>query len=434
MTDRRGHNKFLKVQSLSSSKPYIHTAVHTLIHGMERHSARRSKGESSSALPLIPIMGDHQDEKKERKRRLWCLSCRYKLRTALERLRIHQIVRLAILIAGVVGVAQVVRSLCVGTTSSNSHHAPIAVPQSMGKTIMRDAGYAVRPRSLGYYFRDADSRSWIGTERLDPYLERPPSSRKTVEVSRHALLRQKHLLNSNDYYDGRPDYLEEGDCKAQYDWQLKTYPTCNDVHEQDLGLVANNQVLFLGNGYWRDVWKLTDAEQVNVVLKTLRYEHSFDERNVDRHRRDAVATERMTASNSVVNIYSFCGNSGIFEYANGGDMEDMIWYSDDKWNSTERLIVAFHVATAIADVHEVEGNGRPSIAHTDITTSQFVYIDGRYKLNDFNRCRFITWNQKTNEQCGFFVGNNPGHVSEYNVLGSKRSCARARCTILTLLV
>lgn len=39
----------------------------------------------------------------------------------------------------------------------------------------------------------------------------------------------------------------------------------------------------------------------------------------------------------------------------------------------------------IADVHNVEENGRPSIAHTDITTSQFVFSNGRYKLNDFNR-------------------------------------------------
>jgi tRNA A-37 threonylcarbamoyl transferase component Bud32 len=119
----------------------------------------------------------------------------------------------------------------------------------------------------------------------------------------------------------------------------------------------------------------------------------------------------MTASPNVINIHAYCGNSGIFEYAYGGDMEDMIWYSDSKWNSTERLIVAYQVATAIADVHTVEENGRPSIAHTDITTSQFVYVDGRYKLNDFNRCRFIAWNQKTNEQCGFFVSKNPGHVS-----------------------
>jgi serine/threonine protein kinase len=34
--------------------------------------------------------------------------------------------------------------------------------------------------------------------------------------------------------------------------------------------------------------------------------------------------------------------------------------------------------------------------------------DGIYKLNDFNRARFITWDIKKNSPCKFKVGNNPG--------------------------
>lgn len=196
----------------------------------------------------------------------------------------------------------------------------------------------------------------------------------------------------------------------------RSYPSCNLLHEHDLGLVTSNKVKILSNGYWRDVWKVRDGAQELQALKTIRYKHDFKDRNYDRHRRDALAMERLTSSANVMDIWAFCGNSGIFEFAPGGDIGDKLWYSDSKWNNTEKLIVAYQVASGISDVHTVEGNGRPSIAHTDITTLQFVYSDGRYKLNDFNRCRFITWNEKKNRQCGFHVGNNPGNVSRASCL------------------
>jgi len=39
--------------------------------------------------------------------------------------------------------------------------------------------------------------------------------------------------------------------------------------------------------------------------------------------------ERLTKSNFVVDIYGFCGNSGLFEYADGGDIKDAILPHDD---------------------------------------------------------------------------------------------------------
>jgi hypothetical protein len=50
-----------------------------------------------------------------------------------------------------------------------------------------------------------------------------------------------------------------------------------------------------------------------IVLKTLRFEHEFDLRNWDRHRRDAIAMERLTSSRFVLDIYTSCGNSGPTE-------------------------------------------------------------------------------------------------------------------------
>lgn len=103
---------------------------------------------------------------------------------------------------------------------------------------------------------------------------------------------------------------------------------------------------------------------------------------------------------------------GIFEYASGGDIEQMIDFDTAKvdWNSTERLVVAYQVAASIADAHDSERNGVTTLAHTDITTGQFVHVESTqtYKLNDINRCRFIARDENTGEPCKFEVGNNPG--------------------------
>ena len=125
--------------------------------------------------------------------------------------------------------------------------------------------------------------------------------------------------------------------------------------------------------------------------------------------------ERLTGSTYIMDIYGFCGNSGFFEFADGGSLEDVIWqkHVKDAWTSSEKVIVAQQVASGIAEMHNFVQEGRPSMAHTDITTSQFVYVSegGIYKLNDFNRCRFLSWNEEKNETCGYYVGNNPGLVS-----------------------
>ena len=64
------------------------------------------------------------------------------------------------------------------------------------------------------------------------------------------------------------------------------------------------------------------------------------------------------------------------------------------------------MAQGIADMHDFEG--RPSIAHTDITLSQFILVDGSFKLNDFNPARFMRWNITRNEPCGFTSGKTEG--------------------------
>jgi serine/threonine protein kinase len=227
--------------------------------------------------------------------------------------------------------------------------------------------------------------------------------------------------------------LERGSCKAMYPWQLTTFPSCNLLYEHshlEWNQVARGSIRTINNGYFRDVWKLdheafemglTDLDNAqnttpeHVVMKTLRVKQEFHAFNSDRHRRDAVAMERLTAAPHIVNIYGFCGNSQLTEYSDVGDLHDEIFsVRYEKMTPNIKLSMAHEIAQAIAEIHSygTYGNQMPSMAHTDISPQQFLYIDGIYKLTDFNRVRFIPKNEDTGEACPYRVSNNPGLVSE----------------------
>ena len=145
----------------------------------------------------------------------------------------------------------------------------------------------------------------------------------------------------------------------------------------------------------------------------------------------------------MTSIFAFCGNSGYYDFAGGGSLADRLeehWEAlDDADNKEEtgkhdskdtrlldqrtKLSLALDMAAALADLHDADGmkdaNGNiisASMVHADITTDQFIIIDGNWKLNDFNRCRFMRRQRKTGPEtgdgdgkpCGFQVGNNPG--------------------------
>mmetsp|Transcript_1143 Transcript_1143/g.2697 ORF Transcript_1143/g.2697 Transcript_1143/m.2697 type:complete len:561 (+) Transcript_1143:16-1698(+) len=284
-----------------------------------------------------------------------------------------------------------------------------------------------RARSIGAYFDSPKASFAHDIEVIDPNLLRMPSLRKAPFVgfpdTPEGVEAQKHLQNSVDYDWGRKDEWESSTCDAQYKWQNDLITTCNLVMEQDLTIVEVDDdshlwpVRFLANGFWRDVWRVRrdlhdDEYGGRAVLKTMRYKHDYNPRNYDRHRRDAMAMERLTSSEYIMNIYAFCGNSGLFEFANGGSIEDSVYDPKEleNWTPKEKLVVAHQAASGIAAMHNVDKEGVPSMVHADITASQFVYVEQRdiYKLNDFNRARFIAKHKETGKPCPFSIGMNPG--------------------------
>jgi hypothetical protein len=44
------------------------------------------------------------------------------------------------------------------------------------------------------------------------------------------------------------------------------------------------------------------------------------------------------------------------------------------WSTEKKLLAVLDIVSAVADMHDVDRNGIPSIIHDDIETSQFVRV------------------------------------------------------------
>jgi hypothetical protein len=219
----------------------------------------------------------------------------------------------------------------------------------------------------------------------------------------------------------------EDQCIPQEKWQTYSFVSCNQVHELDmassatLGNQENNQLLFLGQGWFRAAWKFQfwnfdNQTKDSLVLKTLRIEREFLDEYYELHRRDAVAMERLTWSPYVLNIYGYCGQSALNELAEFKPEIANLEKLDRAMRSMKaktkeqkdrllymKLKLGLAVATGLSHIHSVSliPGRNAKIAHYDINPRNIAIVEGgNPKLNDFNIAEFIYANGK-NETCGF---------------------------------
>lgn len=185
------------------------------------------------------------------------------------------------------------------------------------------------------------------------------------------------------------------------DWHSLHYPTCNIVHEQRLGE-------YLASGLWRSVW-LPQHHEETSVLKVMQREHKVDHRNWDRHRRDALVMEQLTASPFVTDVYGYCGNSVVTERASP-PLDALLYDAVEFAPLRQRVVWARDVARGVAELHA------KGIVHADLQVKQFLSgPNGMIKINDFNRCRFMARRTQTTinatnttEHCPFHIPTAPG--------------------------
>jgi hypothetical protein len=191
-------------------------------------------------------------------------------------------------------------------------------------------------------------------------------------------------------------YVDQSMCEPMQAWQRIIHPSCNVFHEVD---IVFDDVEFLGSGGWRIAWKLFDS----FILKTLRWDkQNFDALTFGRHNIDAIISEHLTSSPFVMDIYGFCGQSVLNEFAQGSLTAKVLDRGDYPLTSFQKLRLSLDIAIGIANLHDISGNNNnASITHNDLKPNNIVLVNGRAKLNDFNDGELLQWNQTSQSQCGF---------------------------------
>ena len=238
-------------------------------------------------------------------------------------------------------------------------------------------------------------------------------------------------------------YMTE--CVPMASWQTQSFPTCNAFHEMDMvgdttkPTVYNNTTetswptwknenddisLLSDQGSWRSVWKVRrnlwwkqfdDAmnttrsnepnvtsntpEDESIVLKLLKFQRrNFDEESYHHHRIDAMAMERLTRSPHIVNIYGYCGQSVLTEYASTSARSRT---KDKSLSSLDRLKLGRDIVQAMAHLHSIDYDNATNITitHNDLNMANAVAVDDQIKLNDFNIGIVQRWNTTSQRIC-----------------------------------
>jgi len=210
-------------------------------------------------------------------------------------------------------------------------------------------------------------------------------------------------------------YAKKPECVPMHEWQTKSYPNCNVMHEQTLTTIQTASTSrLLASGWWRMTFRTYNQDEP-IAYKTMRYERPLSKFVVDKHRIDAIIYDRMTKSEYIMDIYGYCGFAGLFEYAEAGqNLEELIFGKENRNNplsKLERLELALDVANGLADLHSIDSvSGHSAFVHTDLIINQYVRTGDKFKLNDFNRGHLMYWNATSNiDTCPYIYDElNPG--------------------------
>ena len=267
------------------------------------------------------------------------------------------------------------------------------------------SGHAMRRSSAGSAAA-ARSRPRIAIDLKRGEQPPPIASRRRKLRNRSSTMMtddfREQLEDSHDYDKKSRDPLYEGDCVPMRKWQEQLFPNCNSFHELDVSTVHSSWLVVedgkfegriakrfgkINSGGYNDVFRfhLDPPTEEDIVLKALNYGTEFTDRNFDRVRRDALIAERGTFSKYMVDINGHCGLSLLTPYGADGTLSH---YTSSKADPVEKLRMARHAAFGIADAHNLDHDGVSSITQGDLKLDQYLYVDGYFKLGDFNRGRF----------------------------------------------
>lgn len=237
-----------------------------------------------------------------------------------------------------------------------------------------------------------------------------------IRVRRVEALAETALCCSNDDESSAANlrpfarrFFEE--CVPMVAWHSQSFPVCNILHELDVAADSHNDnkrqtltehlSLLTTQGSWRSVWKLRrqiHTTNETAVLKLLKLHREFNDESYENHRIDALAMERLTKSPHIVDIFAFCGQSVLTEFATGSARALV---KNESLPTLERLKIGLSIAQAVSALHSIDYPNATNVTltHNDMNMANAVEVSGRIKLNDFNIGVLQRWNTTSNSIC-----------------------------------
>lgn len=133
----------------------------------------------------------------------------------------------------------------------------------------------------------------------------------------------------------------------------------------------------------------------------------------------------------------YCGDAALVDYSNEEDMLKL-FKQGVKPSKDSLFQIAHDVAQSVADAHHFNKHGRATVAHLDIKPNQvcpmmekrlfasniaashslfalvahqWIWLNDRFVLNDFNLARMLTWDPVNKTNCKVASGYSEGRVS-----------------------
>lgn len=237
-------------------------------------------------------------------------------------------------------------------------------------------------------------------------------------------------------------------CYPMATWQTSVRQTCNHFHELEKATRDTMSMRFINCGENRCTFLLDDDSET-YVLKTVFMSYINSSDRYGMAAKDSMALEKLSSSPYVINLYASCALAQLVEYSSGGNIHDLLkrsrqrkqldalTHNDTNVKNSNNMIekevkseisgnkhrrarqnqqlvpsqipgahdkrfvftsqmsklkIAYHVATAVADVHALEDHpyGLPSMAYNDLCCHQFLLVGGVYKLGDFDWATILT--------------------------------------------
>ncbi len=190
-------------------------------------------------------------------------------------------------------------------------------------------------------------------------------------------------VEDNDIELMRP-YHDLRECQPMYEWQVISHPSCNIIHEQEIlttyqrdASIKNSTSVdkLVGIGWWRYTFLSHGTVDESIAFKKLRLDRPLSSNYIiNKHKNDAIISDRMVKSRNIIKIYGYCSTSGMYEYANGGyNLEEYLFRTREGriLNKMERLSLALNVVNGLSDLHSIENiDGYSPIVHCKF----FLYL------------------------------------------------------------